>query len=182
MNPKGFTTTIRFTDELSTSSSPTHLQVSLSTKDSAFYWDPHAGGSGEHRGIPSAGEWLESMARYRKRYSPRANRDIEEESQKFQNGNSSKNVTCSISNSIVFLSHLYVNLFHDCLIVVLSDPATNHLSYPRSEDAYAPRLPTQLFAAGVKLAAHTQPALRTGLVAPAWRLIHASRRVIFDLA
>ena len=65
-----------------------------------------------------------------------------------------------------FLSHLYVNLFHDCLIVVLSDPATNHLSYPRSEDAYAPRLPTQLFAAGVKLAAHTQPALRTGLVAP----------------
>ena len=33
--------------------------------------------------------------------------------------------------------------------------------------------PAQLFAAGAKLAAHTQPALRTGLMAPAWRLLRA---------
>ena len=39
------------------------------------------------------------------------------------------------------------------------------------------------FAAGAQLAAHIQPALRTGLMAPAWRLLHVSRRVIpdFDL-
>ena len=37
---------------------------------------------------------------------------------------------------------------------------------------------------GEELAAHTQPALRTGLMAPAWRLLHVSRRVIpdFDLS
>jgi len=53
--------------------------------------------------------------------------------------------------------------------------------------AYAPRLrtctqPTQLFAAGAQLPAHAQLALRTGLMAPAWPLLHASRRVIPDLA
>ena len=40
--------------------------------------------------------------------------------------------------------------------------------------------PTQLFAAGEQLAAHTQPALRTGLVAPAWHLLHVFRRVTLD--
>ena len=35
--------------------------------------------------------------------------------------------------------------------------------------------------AGEQLTAHTQPALRTGLMAPAWRLLHVSRRVILDL-
>ena len=38
-----------------------------------------------------------------------------------------------------------------------------------------------IFAAGAQLAAHTQPALRTGLMAPAWRLLHVSRRAIPDL-
>ena len=38
--------------------------------------------------------------------------------------------------------------------------------------------PTQLIAAGEQLAAHTQPVLRTGLMAPAWRLLHASQRAI----
>ena len=42
--------------------------------------------------------------------------------------------------------------------------------------------PAQLFAAGAKLAAHTQPALRTGPMAPTWRLLHVSRVVICDLA
>ena len=42
---------------------------------------------------------------------------------------------------------------------------------------YAPLLrtyiqPAQLFAAGAQLAAHTQPALWTGLMAPARRLLH----------
>ena len=37
------------------------------------------------------------------------------------------------------------------------------------------------FAIGAPLAAHTQPALRTGLMAPAWRLLHVSRREIPDL-
>jgi len=37
------------------------------------------------------------------------------------------------------------------------------------------------FAAVAQLPAHTQPALRTGLMAPAWRLLHVSRRVILDL-
>ena len=37
--------------------------------------------------------------------------------------------------------------------------------------------PTQLFAAGAQLAAHTQPVLRTSFMAPAWRLLHVSRRV-----
>jgi len=51
--------------------------------------------------------------------------------------------------------------------------------------AYAPRLrtytqPAQLVPAGAQLPAHTQPALRTGLMAPAWRLLHVSRRVILD--
>ena len=32
-----------------------------------------------------------------------------------------------------------------------------------------------------QLAAHTQPALRTGLMAPAWRLPHVFRRLILDL-
>ena len=41
--------------------------------------------------------------------------------------------------------------------------------------------PAQLFASGAQLAAHTQPALRTGLMAPAWRLLHVSRRAIPDL-
>ena len=41
--------------------------------------------------------------------------------------------------------------------------------------------PVQLFAAGSPLEAHTQPALRTGLMAPAWRLLHVSRRVTLDL-
>ena len=36
-------------------------------------------------------------------------------------------------------------------------------------------------AAEAQFAAHTQPALRTGLMAPAWRLLHVSRRVILDL-
>ena len=53
--------------------------------------------------------------------------------------------------------------------------------------AYAPRLrtythPGQLFAAGAELAAHIQPALRTGLVALAWRLLRVFWRVILDLA
>ena len=41
--------------------------------------------------------------------------------------------------------------------------------------------PRSFFAAGAQLAAYTQPALRTGLMAPAWRLLHVSRRVILDL-
>jgi len=50
----------------------------------------------------------------------------------------------------------------------------------QKRSAYVPRLrtytqPMQLFAAGEPLAAHTQPALRTGLMAPAWRLLHVSR-------
>ena len=66
-----------------------------------------------------------------------------------------------------------------------------HFHAPRliariEKSSYAPRLrtytqPAQLFAAGAQLAAHTQPALRTGLMAPAWRLLHVSRRVIFYL-
>ena len=41
--------------------------------------------------------------------------------------------------------------------------------------------PAKLFAAGAPLLAHTQPALRTGLMAPAWRLLHVFRNVIRDL-
>ena len=41
--------------------------------------------------------------------------------------------------------------------------------------------PTQLFAAGAQLAAHTKPALRSGLMAPTWRLLHVPRRVTLDL-
>ena len=42
--------------------------------------------------------------------------------------------------------------------------------------------PTQLFvAAGAQLVAHTQPALRTGPMAPAWRLPLVSRRINLDL-
>ena len=37
------------------------------------------------------------------------------------------------------------------------------------------------FAAGAQLAAHIQAALRIGPMAPAWRLLHVSRRVIPDL-
>ena len=37
------------------------------------------------------------------------------------------------------------------------------------------------FAAGAQLAAPTQPALRTGLMAPVWRLLHVSRIVLIDL-
>ena len=42
--------------------------------------------------------------------------------------------------------------------------------------------PTQLFAAGAQLSAHTQPTMRS-LMAPAWRLLHVSQRGIltFDL-
>jgi len=36
-------------------------------------------------------------------------------------------------------------------------------------------------ASGAQLAAHTQPALRTGFMAPAWRLPHVSRRAVPDL-
>ena len=61
------------------------------------------------------------------------------------------------------------------------------MEIPRNREwernAYAPRLrtytqPTQLFAAGAPHAAHTQPALRTGLMAPAWRLHNVARGVI----
>ena len=41
--------------------------------------------------------------------------------------------------------------------------------------------PAELFAAGAQLAAHTQPALQTGLMAPALHLLYVSRRVILDL-
>ena len=41
--------------------------------------------------------------------------------------------------------------------------------------------PAQLFATGEQHAAHTQPALRTDLMASACRLLHRSRRVIPDL-
>ena len=56
----------------------------------------------------------------------------------------------------------------------------------REINAYAQRVrtytqPAKLLAAEAQLAAHTQPALRTGLIAPAWRLLHVSRRVILDL-
>ena len=37
------------------------------------------------------------------------------------------------------------------------------------------------FAAGAQLAAHTQPALRSGFMAPARRLLRVSRRAIPDL-
>ena len=52
--------------------------------------------------------------------------------------------------------------------------------------AYASHLrtytqPAQLSAAGAQLAAHTQPALRTGLMVPPWHLLHISRRVIRGL-
>ena len=40
--------------------------------------------------------------------------------------------------------------------------------------------PRSFFGAGAKPAAHTQPVLRTGLMASAWRLVHVSRRVILD--
>ena len=51
--------------------------------------------------------------------------------------------------------------------------------------AYAPHLrtytqPAKLLAAGETLTAHTQSALRTGLMAPAWRLLHVSRRKVLD--
>ena len=39
----------------------------------------------------------------------------------------------------------------------------------------------EAFAAGEQLAAHTQPALRAGLMAPAWRLLDVSQRAIPDL-
>ena len=56
----------------------------------------------------------------------------------------------------------------------------NSRNRERDRNSYAPRLrtytqPMKLFAAGEQLAAHTQPALRTGLMAPAWRLAHALR-------
>ena len=41
--------------------------------------------------------------------------------------------------------------------------------------------PAQLCAAGAQLTAHTLPALQTGFMAPAWRLLHMSWRVILDL-
>jgi len=41
--------------------------------------------------------------------------------------------------------------------------------------------PRSFFAAGVQLAAHTQPALRTGLMAPAWRLLPCFPDSNFDL-
>ena len=41
--------------------------------------------------------------------------------------------------------------------------------------------PCSFFAAGEQLAANTQPALRTGLTAPAWRLLHVPRREVPDL-
>ena len=41
--------------------------------------------------------------------------------------------------------------------------------------------PRSFLLLGAQLAAHTQPALRTGLRAPAWRLLHVSRRVTLDL-
>ncbi len=47
--------------------------------------------------------------------------------------------------------------------------------------AHVHRARAVFFTAGAQLAAHTQPALRTGLMAPAWRLLHVSRRVILDL-
>ena len=40
----------------------------------------------------------------------------------------------------------------------------------------------QLLAASAKHAAHTQPALRAGLIAPAWRLLHVSQGAILDLS
>ena len=36
------------------------------------------------------------------------------------------------------------------------------------------------FAAGAQHVVHTQPALRTGLMTPAWRLLHVSWRIIHD--
>ena len=46
-------------------------------------------------------------------------------------------------------------------------------------DTYAQ--PTQLFAAGAPLAAHTQLALWTDLMAPAWRLLHVSLGFVLGL-
>jgi hypothetical protein len=51
--------------------------------------------------------------------------------------------------------------------------------------AGAPRTytqPAQLFATEAHLVARTHPALRTGPMASAWRLLHVSRRLILDLA
>ena len=39
--------------------------------------------------------------------------------------------------------------------------------------------PAQLFSAGAQLVAYIQPALRTGLMAPAWYLLHVFRRAVF---
>ena len=65
----------------------------------------------------------------------------------------------------------------------------NPLNREYGRCAYEPRLrtcthPTQIFAAGASLAAHTQPALWTGFMAPAWRSLHVSRGKIpdFDLS
>ena len=49
--------------------------------------------------------------------------------------------------------------------------------------AYAPRLrtytqPAQLLLLEQSLQPNPQPALRTGLMAPAWRLLHVSRRIL----
>ena len=57
------------------------------------------------------------------------------------------------------------------------------LPFPLGPGGYAPSCAadtTACCALAVPLA-HTQPALRTGLMAPAWRLLHVSRRVILVL-
>ena len=47
--------------------------------------------------------------------------------------------------------------------------------------AYARTLSPRSFSAGAQLEAHTQPALKTGLMAPAWRLLHVSWEEALDL-
>jgi len=60
-------------------------------------------------------------------------------------------------------------------------PRELELELIKSHTAQKPMLrAAQLFAAGAKLAAHTKPALRTGLMAPASLLLHVSRGVVLD--
>ena len=80
--------------------------------------------------------------------------------------------------------------FHaPCLIALRGGDRNEETPATRNEREmliYAPCLrtynqPAQHFSAGAQLAANTQPTLRTGLMAPAWRLLHVPRGEILDL-
>jgi len=66
------------------------------------------------------------------------------------------------------------------IVIIAEGIETRHLHPATFPPAHVHSACTA-FAAGAQLTAHTQPALRTGLMAPAWRLLHVSRRLILDL-